>query len=328
MGIYSSFVYGSGVFYGPLSSISYITPSGPTTGGANYVLTGTSLDVDTYNDDFSNPILSAILWTDISSGTGTVTSGSPGLLLNTGATAASYAGVETNSSFSNIQFGIKFYLSSFTSYPGSTVELISFISYVDATNYAKMSVQIGSTAASLDLVCEVYAGGLLVDSYTTEWSLGYSTFNMARYGTNVYFVANGETIFTSRSFVTTTSTFRIYSYNGSSSYSITSLIDYFIEKTFVMFGVLQADLSPIVVSSTRLRGLTPPSIDDKDQLTAFAGTVDIYVINSSTTLYSADAYEYYYVDKFKSLNSSQDSVVLSLVDDDQVVTPTTKNKGI
>jgi hypothetical protein len=327
MALYSSFSYGTGVFYGPSSALGSISPeTGPNTGGADYIITGSGFEITTYDDDFSAGSLDLTKWVSLDSGSGSLTT-SPNLQLSTGSTAGSFSGVESVQSFGSAQFGIKTFINRITSYPTSTVELLSYVFYVDSNNYCKISIQVGSTAETLKMLCEVYVNSALVDSYTEDWSVGYSTFKIARFDSTVYFLANGELIFQSRRFITTSAKFRIYSYNGSASYDVRTLVDYFSEKTYVMFGT-QIDPDPVVVSESRVRGVTPPSIDGKDQLGAFKGTVDVYVINSLNTAYGADLYEYYYVNKFKTLRSNQDDLTLSLVDDDQLITPDTKDRGL
>jgi hypothetical protein len=329
MAKYNEFFYGGSTntepwaYYGPSSGFSYITPRGPSTGGAYYLIEGDGFDIQSSNDYFVDPVLDPVRWFSRDSGSGAYSVGNPGLLLNTGSTPNSVSGISTDPSFTSVQFEIRPYLVPLTVFPTSNVTLLNFGAYESDLNYAAISIRFDSVTRSVILRCEVVLDSVVVDYKELDWSYGYSTLKIARFGSRVFFSANGERIFSSRKFLPSIDVlFRVFASNGTTSCPVRTLVDYFIDRTFVMFGIHQPDLSPTVVNNSRLRGITPPSMDFKDQEVSFKGSVDVYVVNSFSTVYTSDAYEYFYVDKFKAFNSNRERVTLSLVDDDQVVTLT------
>jgi len=69
MGYYSAFKYGTGVLYGPVTTISAVDPAeGPAPGGNAFVITGEGFDPRQWDDDFTGAVLDTVKWTDISSG--------------------------------------------------------------------------------------------------------------------------------------------------------------------------------------------------------------------------------------------------------------------
>ena len=333
MGKYSEFLYESsyvagGDVYGYSSLISSISPdSGPSTGSQSFVITGEGLSYEGYDDDWSNSSLDVTKWSDISSGTGSITVASPNLMLSTGSTASSVSGVESIATFSNIQFESKVSIPAVSNYPASSVELYSFDLYIDSSNYARISVIQGISAGTTELECSVVVSGKTVDTWTVDWTTGVSVFRILRFGTSVYFYANGVLVFRSSRFVNTAANIRYYSDNNSATYDVYgTIVVHSLLKTFVAFDN-QIVFDPVVVSAYRLRGQTPPSLDAKDQSSAYSGFVDISVVSSNTTTQS-NFYEYYFEDNLVVLNSAQFNVKMNIIDDTTVRTPANEEKGL
>ena len=307
--------------------ISYVTPSGSSLGGNAYLITGSGFVSEAYNDEFDGAVLDALLWSDISTGSGSITTDYPHLYLDTSSTNTSLAGIESANTFTDVQFEIKSYLYALSSYPSVDINALSFMLYVDASNFARIKVNIAAYTAEVTLVCDIYVGGALISSYSEDWTLGYSTFKIARSGSTIYFSANGDLFYSSRDFIASAATFRILNDNSTIDYQAKALVDYFTERTFVKFDD-QCDLNTIVVSDTRIRGIVPASLDDKEQVGGFAGTVDVDVTNAVGTSTSNDAYEYIYDNMLKLVNSSQSSFVLSLIGDEQIKTPSGSSRSL
>ena len=326
---YSRFKYSDGVLYGYGLALTSIAPdSGPSTGGAEFVCVGTSFDYETFDDDFTGVTLDLVKWTDISSGTGTVTTGSSNLQLSTGATLGSMAGILMNTVFYESQYEIKVNIPTPTANPATSVSLINFEYYVDANNFARLYVSL-SSAGAITLDCLVRKSGVDVDEYSESWTVGVSTFKVLVWQEYVYFYANGSLFFSTRHFDSALQgAFRVYAYNALSAYNVyNTVVEYIIHRPYVVFGDTQIVNDPTLVSSTRLRGITPPSVDSKGTEAAYAGLVDInVVIDSVQTL--PDAYEYVYVENLILIDEPQFSLKFSDITDDTVRTPELATRGL
>jgi disulfide oxidoreductase YuzD len=192
-----------------------------------------------------------------------------------------------------------------------------------------MYVEQTANSTTLQLKVEVVKSGTTVDTYTypLSWTYGLTLFKILRYNTNLYFYANGSLIFTSKHFLINASYYKIYSYNETEAYDISNINgEEFFFTPFVVFDG-QVDDDPVSVSATRLRGVTPPSLDEKDQAAAYAGLVDITICCASCVT-APDAFEYYFVEKLKLEDNRQSNVRLSIIDDDTVITPEGYNVGL
>jgi len=333
MGLYSEFLYAGtyaagGDVYGFDTVLSTISvDSGPSTGGQRFVLTGESFGYSGYDDTWENATLDTAKWSDISSGSGSISVASPNLLLDTGATSGSIAGVSSVASVLNFQFETRVSIPSVTAYPSSSVTLFTYEAYVDSSNYCSFSVTQGTATGTTELTASVVVGGRVVDTWSSSWTTGVSVFRILRYGTTVYFYANGSLFFSSKRFVTTAAIIRYYSANNSASYSVAGAnVLHSLLKTFVIFGD-QVVFDPVVVSSYRLRGLTPPSIDERDRLAAYSGYVDVSVVAGGTVTRS-NFYEYYFEDNLVILNSPQFNIKMTIPDDATVRTPVLESQGL
>ncbi|MDC1299967.1 hypothetical protein N8Z24_00510 [bacterium] len=326
---YSRFKYSDGVLYGYGLNLTSIAPdSGPSTGGDEFVCVGTGFEYTTFDDTFTGVTLDLVKWTDISSGTGSVTTGSSNLQLSTGATASSMAGILMNNTFYETQYEIKVNIPTPTANPTSAVSLINFEHYVDANNYGRMYVSL-SAAGAITLDCLVHKGGVDVDSYSESWTVGVSTFKVLVWREYLYFYANGALFFKTKHFDNgALGSFRVYAYNDSASYNVyNTVVEYIINRPFVVFGDTQVVNDAIFVSNTRIRGITPPSTDDFGTEAAYAGLVDInVVINDVQTLPSA--YEYVYLKKLVLISEDQFDLTFSDITEDTVRTPELSTKGL
>ncbi len=317
--LYSTFLYG-------ISTSFIISPSdGPSIGGQDFIVNGIGLDPRQFDDIFDGAILDLTKWVDISSGTGSVSLGSSYLNLSTGVTPGSIGGIESLNSWSDCQLEIRSILPVVTSNPAGDVNPVVFMLRVDANNYAVMKI-ILDTSGNYTLNCDVYRGGVSVGSFSTSCSHGLSVMRILRWDKSIYFIYQGSVIYTNSNFITTAVKARVYSNNISQNYDVTSLVDWFYWRTYVAFDE-QIVHSPTVVSDMRLRGITPASINDRDISGAYAGLVDVSVVGA-TTATSVNAYEYYFRDRLRILNTIQASSLLSIINDDQLITKDNIDKGL
>ena len=325
MASFLTFKYGTGILYGGSSYITEVDPArGPSTGGNAFVITGSEFNPQTCDNEFTTP-LSALQWTDISAGGGSIATGTNHLVLTTGAVAAALAGIESVPTFYDCQGEVRITIPKILTYPVSTVELLTFMLRVDASNYAKLSIQLDAT--DLKLICEVYTGGIQVDYYEEDWTIGLSIFKILRWGEKIIFLANGSEVYTSSHSSAAVAKYRVYAYNDAANYNVDNVVvEHFKYRPYVAWGdSLVPDV--VVVSSTRIRGIVPPSLDNKGQLAAYSGDVDVAVV-SNDTIISVAGYEYYFVDALKVIESTQFDVRLSFIDDDQIATPEGTKKGL
>jgi hypothetical protein len=317
---YSTFVYGPDP-----STVTLVSPdSGPSVGGESIVIEGTGFDPRHWDDLFTG-VLDPLKWTNISAGTGTVTTGASHLQLSTGATAASTAGVASTAAWLDCQLELRVILPRIAANPAGTVTPIAFQLRVDATNYALMSISL-STAGVYTLTCAVYRAGVLKGSYSETVTRGLSNLRILRWGTTVYFIYNGTVVYYNADFVTTVATFRIYNSNAAIAYDTLATVEWFYWRTFFTIDD-QIIHAPTIVSDFRLRGFTPPSVDEKGVSAAYAGLSDVSVVGTGAVT-SNDSYLYYYNDRLRVLNVPQFSTVLSVIDDDQLLTKSTSAKGL
>lgn len=328
MAKYATFIYGSGVLYGTSAIFDSIGPdSGPSDGGVDFTMLGSGFEYNTYDDTFELPMLDAVRWTDLSSGSGVVSTGSPHLALSTGATAGSVSGIESIQVYSNTQHETLVTLPKLIQYPVDTVKVFAYSLYVDALNYAEIYLSQGSSPNTLYLNCEVCVGGSTVDALIPiSWTTGSSTFKILRWGGTVYFYANGSLVFRSSRFVSTDAYLRFYSANLTATYDATCVVSYVIHKTYVAFGN-QIVAEPTIVSDNRIRGFTPPSLDAKGQSGAYKGLIDVSVVGANTFTRS-NYYTYYYLDRLILLENNQSNVKVSIINDSTVRTPVLASRGL
>jgi hypothetical protein len=327
MSSFGSFIYHSGVLYGAGSSISAVSPdTGPASGGNAFVLSGGGLNLTSWDDDFTAPALLGTLWTDISSGTGALTTGASHLTLSTGTTAGSVAGVESVPTVENFQFEVNVNIPRISSYPGSSVNFITISYYIDASNYTEMSVRVGSTSSAITLHCETVLGGVSTGSYDIVWTTGISTFKVLRWLNRVYFIANGTVIYVSTGFTPAVATYRIYAYNNAATYDVAGVVvNSFCSRPFAVFGDTPV-FDTVTVSDNRARGIVPPSIDVFGTEAGYAGLITVYFVSASVSSLS-DGYEYYFEKDLVLVSNQQDDIVLSIVDP-IVRTPANVRRGL
>jgi len=326
---YSRFIYQTSILYGYSLTFTGVTPdTGPSIGGVDFTCAGLGFDYQAFNDTFTGVALDLAKWTDISTGTGTVTTGASNLQLSTGATGSSVAGISMNATFYETQYEAKVNIPSVTVYPTSEVSLFTMQYYIDASNYGDMSVLL-ATDGSVTLECEVYKGAGLVSSYTEDWTMGLSTFKILVWMGNLYFYANGSLFFRSQHFVNgSLGYYKFFADNKSASYNVyNTVVEYIVNRPFVVFGDIQVVPDVTLVSDTRLRGLTPPSIDIYETEAAYAGLVDVNVCVDNVQT-GADAYEYYYLKKLVILQENQFDILLSDITEDTVRTPELVTRGL
>lgn len=324
---YSLFKYQTGILYGAVLTFDSISPErGRSTGGENFVVRGAAFEYPTFDDTFLGLILDAAKWVDISAGTGSITTGNYHLQLNSGATAAGVGGIEMLTGHTNIQYEAKVNIPPVTVNPTATVTLFEMQNYIDANNQSNLIVELDNQG-DITLRCQVYLSGTLRDEYTVDWTTGVSTFKILRWYNDVYFFANGTQIFKGTHGSTLSGKFRFFVDNRTANYSVANtIVQHVINRPYVAFDNQIVD-DLIVVSDTRARGLTPPSIDGKGEDAAYEGLVDISVV-SNVTQTQTDFFEYYYLDSLTLLDETQFDFKLSVIDDDTVRTPSLSSKGL
>ena len=327
MGYYSGFKYGTGVYYGPVCAISAVSPvEGPAPGGNSFVITGTGFDPRQWDDMFTAAALVLARWSDISFG-GSVSTGPYHLGFSTSVVPASTAGILSVMQWYDVQGEVRVIISPVVSRPLSEIDVLVFTLSVDSSNYAEMYVRM-DTAGNMMLHCETWVGGIMRDELKSPlvWTTGLATFKILRYGTDVYFVANGSVICRIPGFIATPASFMISTRNLSAAYDVDcTRVELFYYRPFAVFQN-QPVHDTVIVSDNRARGLVPASRDITWQFAAYEGPVDVSIIGEGPTT-STDAYKYYYVAGMKSINSTQFSVEMSLINDAQLATPDGENKG-
>lgn len=324
---YSLFKYQTGILYGAVLTFTGISPdTGPSTGGQAFVVSGAAFEYPTFDDTFISPVLDAAKWVDISAGGGSIVTGSTHLVLTTGAVAGAVAGVEMLTAHTNVQYECRVTIPTVTVNPTANVNLFQMQNYIDANNYSNMIIRL-SSAGVITLVCEVYLAGVLRDSYSTTWTTGFSTLKILRWYNDVYFYANGSLVLRSKRGSIANGKFRFFAANLAANYDIDgTVVEYVINRPYVAFdNEVVHDLT--VVSDTRARGVTPPSLDNKEQSAAYAGLVDVAVVSNITQTQS-DFYEYFFVDSLTLLDESQFGLKFSAIDDDTVRTPSLSSRGL
>lgn len=327
MGVFGGFLWGSGVLYGSTTVLSSISPdNGPSIGGNAFVLTGQGFDNSARDDDFTGAGLDPLLWTDISFGSGAVSTGANHLQLSTGTTPASVAGVISVFAWADFQAEVRAFFPSVTAYPATSADVLVYWFWIGMGNYAELKVVMDSTGA-LTLNCNVVLSLTAVDSFSESWTNGLSVFKILRYQNILYFVANGTVVHTFSGFGSGAGIACLWAENDSAvAYDVTTTIESFTFKSFVVFDD-QPVHDAVTVSDTRMRGFVPASVDDKERSAAYAGLVDVHVVGDCTSD-NVDAYEYYYLDSLRVVNSVQSGVVMSFINDDQIKTKTGVKKGI
>lgn len=324
---FSLFKYHSGVLYGTALALTSVSPdTGPSTGGQDFVLWGTAFDYTLRDDTFEGLVLDPTKWTDISTGLGSVTVGAAHLFLETDATPGAFAGVESFGTFTDAQYEARINIPAMVGRPDAQVMLFCFSLYANANNHADIIIT-KEVDGSIEMTLSTTVSGNVADSVTIDWTIGLSTLKILRWGSSVYFYANGALQFATKSFVVTAAYYRMFAYNNAANYNVYGVIvESFLCKPFAAFDTeVVHDLT--IVGSSRARGITPASLDKSDQSAGYAGLVDVSIVAGSTVTMT-DAYEYYYVDSLTLVQDSQFSVKISAIDDNSVKTPETATRGL
>ena len=321
---YNTFTYGSGVLYGAANTVDSILPeSGVSEGGDNFVVQGTGF-INTSNDDDFTSSLNTVLWTDISVG-GSVQTGVNHLVLSTGSSSGQTSGIESVSSYSDFQAEIFVNVPNDVNPPGD-VKYLVYELYINATTKAAIEIK-KDIEGNFSLYCYTTNGGNVTSEQTKDWSRGNSTFKILRFGSVVYFIANGSVIFKAINFRGDVAKVRMYADNGSENFDVkNTAIKYYKFKPFVVFND-QPVHDTVIVSDKRARGKTPPSINERYASGSYAGLVDISVVSSSTTT-GSNMFEYVYSDKLRLINSTKSGIKLSLISDPQISSPSGTRIGL
>ena len=327
MALYSTFVYAGGPLYGPSASIGTLSPArGPSTGGNAFVIDGSGFANAQWSSFFTGLVLDPLKFTDSSAGTGSATPGSPNLVLSSGAVAGGRGSVSSVATWTDAQAEAVIYLSPILAYPASEVVLSYMTLYVDASNYAVLGIALGTSASTLVIRAEVVRGGITIGTKEVAWTTGTSNLKILRWGTSLYFYINGELFYKDERFVTTAARYILGCTNVAATYTASCRVSAFYWRPFAVFDGRPAH-DTTTVSEGRIRGLVPPSWDEKNQDAAYSGLVDVAVVGIGSFKVS-DAYEYYYVDQLTIINSGSSDIKVSLLSDSLLQTPSTSLRGL
>lgn len=329
MALYNTFLFGTGVVYGPAPLFDEIDPvTGPSTGGNLFTIdaNGYLFSNAMWSSFFTGVGLDPLKFIDISAGTGTATTGAPNLVLSSGV-AGGTGVIESVTSWDHAQAEALLYLTPISAYPVSEVEMGALTFYVDVNNYATLGLYLGASPGTLVLRAEVVRGGVVLSTKETEWTAGLSKLKILRWDTTLYFYAGGELFHTDECFVTTAAKYRLSCSNNLATTYVTSCrVQAFYWRPYVVF-----DGRPVhdatAVSNDRIRGIVPPSWDDKDTDAAYSGDVDVVIVGTSI-ITTVDAYKYYYVGQLTIINSRQSAIKVSLLSDILLKTPADSLRGL
>lgn len=324
---YSTFVYGTGVVFGATVTFTEVLPTtGPSSGGTPIVIRGEGFDYTDFDDEFTAGVLDVFKWTDISAGTGSVSTGANHLELETGAIAGGLGGIEMKTTFANTQYECKVNVPTPSIFPLGEVHVFSMQLYADATNYSDISI-ILSTDKLFYLEVSVTHGGSAVEVYREAWTSGVSTFKILNWTDDTYFYANGSLFLRTKKHTRDVDTWKFFSTNDAANYAVQGvLVEHVKCKPFIMFDNEPVN-DPIVVSDYRIRGTTPASVDAKGTLEAYKGLVDVSVVAGSTYT-DVDAFTYYYVDELIALDETSIDTKISLIGDSTIKTPSNAVRGL
>lgn len=316
---------GDGTTGAPAASITTVYPlTGYADGGEAFIISGEGFDPREWDDLFTAAMLDVAKWTDISAGSGSITTGANRLQLSTGIVAGSVSGIESVNTWTDVQGEIVTILPHLSVVPPIEVELINLTLFVDATNYCEMKVTYDVDNV-YTLVCNVYRSGALQVSYNTAWTYGAAVFKILRWGSSVYFVANGSVVFSSKRFYNNVATFRIFADNLADIYDASSTVQWFYFRPFAVYEDRVVH-DTFIVSDNRVRGGIPYSIDGKDVVSAYAGDVDVSVVGRGSDT-DVNGYEYTFRDRLKILNSTAKDIDLQITNDNQLITPDGVKRG-
>jgi hypothetical protein len=324
---YTTFKYASGVLYGAELTLGTMSvDTGPSTGGTKFTLMGSNLTNTVYDDVFTGTSLDLVKWSDLSSGSGSVSTGSDHLELSTGTTTGSVAGIRSVQTFESCQFETKVTVPKLTIYPDAEVVLIAYRIYIDSSNYAEMKLVQPAESGTPELIVNAVISGTSVDNFSTSWTTGVSTLKILRWKNYAYFYANGTLLFKTSRFLDSSAVLDLYVDNQTSTYNTVGGSEYIKLKTYMAFDDQIVD-DITVISAFRLRGTTPPSINSKEVLGAYKGYVDVSVVTD--TVYTRSNFFEYYFDNVLIVNKNdQFDVQLSVIGDSIVRTPVDSVKGL
>jgi hypothetical protein len=275
-----------------------ITPnSGFTTGGDAFTITGTNIASFFFNDTFSAGLIS-YLWSTMSGVTVEGPLGFNGTVQAETVGYDVYSGLIANFLKPNGDFHVTVDFNVLTPFlttkPITEVTLAAIEAAIDNGNFIRFSYLMrGSLATTGVLRMEVWKSGILRHVNEQNSSTFSGNFGVMRYfdtetGDNkAAFWLNGNKIYDTYDCPASSMTIRFYNYNNQSNYDVKTQFDNFISHTVVSFtGPFGTDVATNVVEVTneRVRGTTPPTVDD------WAGDVTIRVTNGSGSGCAATCY--------------------------------------
>jgi len=214
---YGTFIYGTGIKYGSASSLESVFPeNGISDGGDDFVITGEGFFNKGGDDDFTDILLDSVKWTDISTGSGSVQTGSNHLVLNTNSTSGQIAGIQSNTSYGNFQAEVLISIP-ISSNPTGDIKCFVYDLYVNSTTKASIEI-IKNSDGEYSLKTYTMNGGRITSERVTNWGRGNYTLKILRFGTKVYFITNGSVIFSAINFRSDPASVRLYCDNSSDNF--------------------------------------------------------------------------------------------------------------
>jgi hypothetical protein len=267
--------------------------SGLTTGGTDFVLTGTNLACFAFNDRFHNAVVDPVLWAVI--GGGTVSEGPFGftgrLKVATGAAAGQYAGVYGLALTPRGDFHLEVEAEVKTPFlvqaqkPPSEVVLAALEARIDDGNRLVLSyVMTGPTATTGTLRCEVWKYGVRVHVHERALSASVVRLGLMRYSDPVFndqkavFWLNGTKVFEAFDAPACTCAVRLYALNKAAAYNVETWFGAFVSHSVVVFVTpngCDVATNLIEVTTGRIRGKSPPSVGN------WAGATTLRITNGS-----------------------------------------------
>jgi len=300
-GAWGSTYWGSGPWGGGLPDGSAVavpgggTPAvttpeivGVTLGNDEIVLDGVDLATFFFNDNFRDGVVNATLWSVLGP-FGVVTEGPVGfsgfLGVDLPATPGTYGGLYGEALNLKGDFHIEASIETgVISKPSHEQVLFAIEARVDLGNMLRLSLILKANQVSPTLRAEVWKFGYLMHQKEVGSGLGALRLGVARYYDTVFadyraaFFLNGNLLFESFDAPPCQLSPRLYSYTGAAANEIHTRIRSFLSHSVIVFtGPAGADIqrNPVEVTTTRIRGLTPPTRGN------WAGAVDLRVSNGS-----------------------------------------------
>lgn len=276
---------------GGAPTVTSITPnSGTTLGSTSISITGTELACFSFNDIFSDAVVSPMLWWPMGAGTVSETPLGLGgkLRCTVPAVANTIAGVlglilQLKEDFHvEVEYAVSTEFLKLTS--SAEIVLAALQASCDADNGIQISFVMKAGASTGTVRCEVRRLGAIEHTFEVDTTAATGKFGVMRYFDPVYngnkaaFWWNGAKLFECFDCPAGTALVSIFNQNNLAAYAIETQFDNFKSHSVIVFiGPSGTDVATdvIEVSALKLRAKTPPTLGQ------WAGLVSVRVTNGS-----------------------------------------------